>query len=60
LKTFSVKQKVVKSINQNNKQIISTKNLIKQIKDIEISKQQKTTLEKQKIIHLMKNGRLLK
>jgi nucleosome binding factor SPN SPT16 subunit len=54
LKIFSVKQKYVKSVNQNNKQIISSKNLIKQIKDIKTTKIQKTTKEKTHVIHQMK------
>jgi hypothetical protein len=54
LKIFSVKQKYVKSVNQNNKQIISSKNLIKQIKDIQTTKIQKTTKEKTRVIHQMK------
>jgi hypothetical protein len=54
LKIFSVKQKYVKSVNQNNKQIISSKNLIKQIRDIQTTKIQKTTKEKTRVIHQMK------
>jgi hypothetical protein len=60
LKTFSVKQKYVKSVNQNNKQIILSKNLIKQIKDIKTTKIQKTTKDKTRVIHQMKNKGLLK
>jgi len=60
LKTISVKQKYVKSVNQNNKQIISSKNLIKQIKDIQTTKIQKTTKEKTRVIYQMRNKGLLK
>jgi len=52
LKQFSVNHKNVKSLNQNNN-FISSKILIKKIKDTQISKEKKTTQNKQKIIHIM-------
>jgi len=53
LKHLSVNQKDVNSLNQINN-LTSSKILIKKIKDIQISKEQKITQEKQKIIQEMK------
>jgi hypothetical protein len=60
LKTFSASKKNVKFFNKNNDQVSSAKILINQIRDIQISKDQKTIQKKQEIIHQMKNKRLLK
>jgi hypothetical protein len=54
LKNFLVNHKDVKSLNQNNYHLTLSKILIKKIKDIQISKEQKTTQDKQKIIQQMK------
>jgi hypothetical protein len=56
LKISSTNQKDLKSLDQNNNQIILSNIIIKQIKGIEISKNQKT----QRLIHQMKNKGLLK
>jgi hypothetical protein len=53
LKHFSIKNKDVKSLTQNN-HLTSSKILIKKIKDIQISKEQKITQDKQKIIQQLK------
>jgi hypothetical protein len=53
LKHFSIKYKDVKSLTQNN-HLISSKILIKKIRDIQISKEQKITQDKQKIIQQLK------
>jgi len=50
----------VKSLNQKNNPIISSKILLKQIKETQIAKNQKTTKQKQRIIHQMKNKGFLK
>lgn len=50
----------VKSLNENNNQNISSKILLKQIKEIQILKHQKTAQKKQGVIHQMKNKGLLK
>jgi len=60
LKTFSASKKDVKFFNKNNDQVISPKILINQIRDIQISKDQKSIHEKQEIIHQMKIKRLVK
>jgi len=60
LTTSLASKKDVIFLSKNNDQIISSKILINQIKDIQISKEQKTTHEKQRIIRQMKNKRLLK
>ena len=54
MKNFLVNHKDVKSLNQNNYHLTLSKILIKKIKDIQISKEQKTTQDKQKIIQQMK------
>jgi hypothetical protein len=53
LKHFSIKYKDVKSLTQNN-HLTASKILIKKIKDIQISKEQKITQDKQKIIQQLK------
>jgi len=53
LKHFSIKYKDAKSLTQNN-HLTSSKILIKKIKDIQISKEQKITQDKQKIIQQLK------
>jgi len=53
LKHFSIKYKDAKSITQNNP-LTSSKILIIKIKDIQISKEQKITQDKQKIIQQLK------
>jgi hypothetical protein len=53
LKHFSIKYKDVKSLTQNN-HLTSSKILIKKIRDIQISKEQKITQDKQKIIQQLK------
>jgi hypothetical protein len=50
----------VYSSNKNNDQTTSLKILINKLKDIQISKNQKTTQEKNQIAQTMKNKRLLK
>jgi len=60
LKTSATTQKNVKSLNQKNNSIISSKILLKQIKETQIAKNQKTTKQKQRIIHQMKNKGFLK
>ena len=50
----------MKSLNQKNNPIISSKILLKQIKETQIAKNQKTTKQKQRIIHQMKNKGFLK
>jgi len=49
LKHFPIKYKNAKSLTQNNP-LNASKILIKKIKDIQISKEQKITQDKQKII----------
>jgi len=53
LKHFSIKYKDVKFLIQNNP-LTESKILIKKIKDIQISKEQKITQDKQKIIQQLK------
>jgi len=53
LKHFSIKYKDIKSLIQNNP-LTASKTLIKKNKDIQISKEQKITQEKQKIIQQLK------
>jgi len=53
LKHFSIKYKDVKSLTHNNP-LTESKILIKKIKDIQISKEQKITQDKQKIISQLK------
>jgi len=53
LKHFLIKYKDVKSLTQNN-HLTSSKILIKKINDIQISKEQKLTQDKQKIIQQLK------
>jgi len=53
LKHFSIKYKDIKSSTQNNP-LTASKILIKKIKDIQISKEQKITQDKQKIIQQLK------
>jgi len=53
LKHFSIKYKDVKSLTHNNS-LTESKILIKKIKDIQISKEQKITQDKQKIIQQLK------
>jgi hypothetical protein len=53
LKHFSIKYKNAKSLTQNNP-LNASKILIKKIKDIQISKEQKITQDKQKIIQQLK------
>jgi hypothetical protein len=60
LKTSTTTQKNVKSLNQKSNPIISSKILLKQIKETQIAKNQKTTKQKQRIIHQMKNKGFLK
>jgi hypothetical protein len=60
LKTSITTQKNVKSLDQKNNSIISSKILLKQIKETQIAKNQKTTKQKQRIIHQMKNKGFLK
>jgi len=60
LKTSTSNQKNVKSSNQKNNAIVSSKVLLKQIKETQITKNQKTTKQKQRIIHQMKNKGFLK
>jgi hypothetical protein len=56
LKHFSIKYKDVKSLTQNN-HLTALEFLIKKNKDIQISKEQKITQDKQKIIqHLNIKG----
>jgi len=50
---FSIKNKDAKSLTQNNP-LTSPKILIKKIKDIQISKEQKITQDKQNIIQQLK------
>jgi len=50
---FSIKNKDAKSLTQNNP-FTSPKILIKKIKDIQISKEQKITQDKQNIIQQLK------
>jgi len=59
LKTFSASKKDVKFL-KNKDQVISPKILISKIRDIQISKEEKSIHEKRDIIHLMKNKRLVK
>jgi hypothetical protein len=60
LKTSTTTQKNVKSLTQKTNSIISSKILLKQIKETQIAKNQKTTKQKQRIIHQMKNEGFLK
>jgi hypothetical protein len=53
LKHFSIKYKDAKSLTQNNP-LTASEFLIKKIKDIQISKEQKITQDKQKIIQQLK------
>jgi len=53
LKHFSIKYKDVKSLTQNNP-LTASEFLIKKIKDIQISKEQKITQDKQKILQQLK------
>jgi len=53
LKHFSIKSKDVKFLTQNNT-LSPSKILIKKIKDIQISKEQKITQDKQKILQQLK------
>jgi len=53
LKHFSIKYKDIKSLIQNNP-LTASKTLIKKNKDIQISKEQKITQEKQKIMQQLK------
>jgi len=53
LKHFSIKSKDVKFLTQNNP-LTTSKILIKKIKDIQISKEQKITQDKQKILQQLK------
>jgi len=53
LKHFSIKYKDVKSLTQNN-HLTALEFLIKKNKDIQISKEQKITQDKQKIIQQLK------
>jgi hypothetical protein len=50
----------MKSSNQKNNSIVSSKVLLKQIKETQITKNQKTTKQKQRIIHQMKSKGFLK
>jgi len=58
LNSISTKKKDFKPFHQTSD--FSTKNLIKKIKDTQNSKEQKIFQDKQKILHQMKLGRLLK
>jgi len=53
LKHFSIKYKDVKFLIQNNS-LTESKILIKKIKNLQISKEQKITQDKQKIIQQLK------
>jgi predicted transcriptional regulator YheO len=55
LKTSITNQKNVKSLNQKNNPTNSSKILLKQIKETQVAKNKKTTKQKQRIIHQMKN-----
>jgi hypothetical protein len=55
LKTSITNQKNVKSLNQKNNPIVSSKVLLKQIKETQVAINKKTTKQKQRIIHQMKN-----
>jgi hypothetical protein len=58
LNSISTKKKDFNYFCQTND--FSTKNLIKKIKDIQNSKEQKKFQDKQKILHQMKLGKLVK
>jgi len=60
LKTSITNQKNVKSLIQKNNPIVSSKVLLKQIKETQVTKNKKTTKQKQRIIHQMKNKGFLK
>jgi hypothetical protein len=45
----------MKSLIQKNNPIVSSKVLLKQIKETQVAKNKKTTKQKQRIIHQMKN-----
>jgi len=60
LKSLIKFQNESNSLNQKNSFSVLSKNLIPQIKEIEISKIQKSVHEIQKILQLMKSTRLIK